>query len=419
MTSHITVGGLSAGLILCIALTIASCRKSQPNPAIDTPLDLPAGSTAVSNAANQFAVNIFQQVLQTEPAGINTLISPMSIYLALDMTYNGAAGTTADSMAATLQLTGIPLNELNAVSHAILQQLPKEDSKVQLSIANSIWYAQNMPQPSPAFLDTITDSYLGTIQGLDFSKPSAVNTINSWVAKTTDNKIPQIVQNLDPGMVMLLVNAIYFDGSWLHGFQTSATQNSSFYLSNGNSVNVPFMNGKVSLATHSDSLLTLVDMPYGTGKAFDMYLVMPNNPTQPINDFAATLNAATLNKAISTVDTQEVNLSMPRWEYSYAVQNMEPELTSMGMGVAFSNAANFTTMYPVGSPAISKVIHKTYIAVSESGTQAAAVTGVTMILTVPSAPPQIKFDHPFVYLIVEKQTGMILFIGIVNDPSKN
>ena len=419
MRPRVTAENLSAGLILCFALTVVSCRKSQQNTTNDTPLDLPAGSAAVTSAVNQFALNSWRQTLQIEPAETNILISPLSISLALDMTYNGAAGATADSMAAALQLSGIPLSELNAVSHAILQQIPKEDSKVQLSIANAIWYRQTGPQPAAAFLDTISKSYQGAAQGLDFSNPSAITTINNWVARNTENKIPQIVQSIAPSEIMFLVNALYFNGAWLHGFQTSATQPDEFHLSNGNTVNVPFMNAQVSLAMHSDSTFTVVELPYGSGKAFDMYLLLPKANTQPINTFAATLDATTLENTIAGLDTQQITLSMPKWEYSYSVNNMEAELAALGMGIAFGNDANFTTMYPSGSTAISRVIHKTYIQVSETGTVAAAATGVVIMTSAPPPPPLIKFDHPFVYLIREKQTGLILFIGIVNDPSKN
>lgn len=409
---------LSTGLILCIALTVASCRKSQQSPAVNTPLDLPAGSSAVTGAANQFAVNVFRQTLQTEPSGTNLLISPMSIFLALDMTYNGAAGSTADSMASALQLAGTPISELNAVSHALVQQLPKEDSKVQLDIANSIWYKNTGPQPAGGFLDTISNSYLGAAQPLDFSSQSAAGTINSWVAKNTGNKIPQIIKSIDPSEIMFLVNAIYFNGSWMHGFKPSATANDVFHTTSGNSVNVPFMNQTTSLTFYADSSLTMIELPYGTGKAFDMDLILPQTNI-PITTFAANLDAATINNALSHLDSAMLDLSLPKWEYSYGIDNMEPELTALGMGIAFGQYADFANMYPGGSTAISRVVHKIYIQVTESGTVAAAATGVGMVTTAAPDIRLIKFDHPFVYLIRERQTGMILFIGVVNDPSKN
>ena len=162
MSTHLQTRALSACLILLLALSIASCKKDNgPTPGVDTPLDLPAGSSTVTAAANQFAFNLFQQLLQSGSVPANTLISPLSIYQALSMTYNGAAGATADSMAAALGLAGLPVGELNALSKAILQQMPKEDSRVQLSPANSIWYRQNGPQPNPAFIDTVTAELLG------------------------------------------------------------------------------------------------------------------------------------------------------------------------------------------------------------------------------------------------------------------
>ena len=410
---------LSAGLILCFVLTLISCHKTIQGPGVDTPLDLPAGSTTITDAANQFAINTFQQTLQTEPSGPNTLISPLSIYLALDMTYNGAAGTTADSMAATLQLSGVPLGQLNAMSHALLQQLPKEDSKVQLDIANSIWYTTKFPAPATGFKDSITNSYEGTVQPLDFTNSGSLNTINSWVSKNTAGKIPQLLKQLDPDLVMLLVNAVYLNGSWLHGFPSSATQNGPFYTSTGNGVTVPFMNQTTKLRVYTDSNLIMVEMPYGTGQAFDMYLVEPFSRTQPINSFVSGLNATFLDQALNNLDSAQIDLSMPKWEYSYGIDNMKPELTALGMGIAFSDNANFSTMYPGEQTNISQVIHKTYISVSESGTVAAAVTGVGMVGTSLPAYLSVKFDHPFVYLIREKTTGLILFIGVVNDASQH
>lgn len=419
MQPRLFASALSTGLILCFALTFASCHKAVQGPGVDTPLDLPAGSSAVTDAANQFAINVFQQTLHTEPAEANLLISPLSIYLALDMTYNGAAGATADSMAATLQLSGVPLGQLNSVSHALLQQLPKEDSKVQLSIANSIWYETKFPAPAPGFRDSMTNSYEGAVQAIDFTNPASLSTINGWVSKNTAGKIPQLLKQIDPALVMLLVNAVYFNGSWLHGFPPAATQNGPFFTSTANTATVPFMNETARLRMHTDSNLTLVEMPYGTGGAYDMYLAVPSSRTQPINSFVSGLNATTLDHALNNLDSAQIDLTMPKWEYSYGIDNMQPELTALGMGIAFSNKANFSAMYPGQQTNISQVTHKTYISVSENGTTAAAVTSVGIAATDAPAILAVKLDHPFVYLIREKTTGLILFIGVVNDPSQH
>jgi serine protease inhibitor len=416
----------TALLILGMICVLPACKKSNSTitgSGAYTPLDLPAGSQSVTNASNEFAINIFQQVMQSDQTTSNKLISPLSIYLALSMTYNGAAGATLDSMAGTLGLTGVPTTQLNGVSQALLQQLPKEDDKVQLSLANSIWYAQGGPQPAPAFLNTAQTDYLGLVQSLDFANPASVNTINSWVAKNTDNYIPTIINQLNASDLMLLINAIYFDGAWLNAFQTGNTQNQPFHLTNGSTVSVPFMNQTVSIRASIGSTFTLAELPYGTGKAFDMYLAIPTSTGISINDFAASLDATSLATAISQLDTVDAALTIPKWNYSYAVNQMAPELSQLGMGIAFESGADFSNMYPSASVNISQVIHKTYIKVSEEGTQAAAATAVVVTYTaMPGGHPQpvpIVADHPFVYLIVEKQTGTILFIGVVNDPSQS
>ena len=419
MRPRLTQDSLAACLIITFVLSIAGCSKSSTPPATDTPLNLPAGGTAVTTSANQFAINIFQQVLQTEQPTGNVFLSPLSIYLALDMTYNGAAGTTADSMATTLRLSDISTGELNSVCNALLQQLPKEDSRVQLSLANSIWYNQIAPQPSPAFLDSVSTNYQGTIQALDFNNQASINTINSWVAKNTANKITTIIDQLNSADVMVLINAIYFNGAWTNAFKTSDTKTGPFYLPNGTTVSVPFMNQTMTIRTASTPAFTLAELPYGTAKGFDMYIALPTDQTKPINEFAATLNATALSTAVSGFDSTTVQVILPKWEYYYTMLNMQPELSQLGMGIAFSTAADFSKMYPTTSVAISKVIHKAYIKVSEEGTEAAAVTAVKMTETAVQLPPAIRADHPFVYFIMEKQTGLILFMGIVNDPSKN
>ena len=219
---------------------------------------------------------------------------------------------------------------------------------------------------------------------------------------------------------MVLVNAIFFNGTWLNAFKTGDTQDAPFYFSNGSSVSIPFMNQQTTLRAYTGPTFTLAELPYGTGKAFDMYLVIPNSESLPINSFAASLTADSLVSASAHLDSMTVRLTIPKWEYAYGIDNLKPELTQMGMGVAFSNAANFAAMYPGShNVSISRVAHKTWIQVSESGTQAAAATAVEIGLTTVASPPTIRADHPFVYVIMEKQTGMILFLGILNDPSQH
>jgi len=419
MRHHLRAGHLSACLLLCLALTLLSCHKNISTPATSTPLDLPPNSYAVTNSANEFAFTLFQSTLKTEPTGSNMLISPLSVYMALSMTYNGAAGATRDSMALALQQSGIPISQLNAVSKALITQLPKEDSKVQLSIANSIFYSNKGPQPAPDFLDSTKTNYLSAMQAIDVSQPAAaLNTINAWVAKNTKNKIPAILDQLDPYTLMVLVNAIYFNAPWLNSFKPAQTRAMPFSLAGGSTVSTPFMNQEMTIRSWFGPTFTLAELPYSTGKGFAMYVVLPNDPAQSITDFAASFKLDSLSNACAHLDSSFVSVSLPKWEYSYSITNMKRELTALGMGIAFGDA-DFSKMYPTASVSLSQVAHKTYIKVSEEGTEAAAATAVTVELTSAPMIRAIKADHPFLYVIAEKQTGTVLFVGIVNDPTKN
>jgi serpin B len=423
MPSKLTARSLSAGLsrfpVICLLLISAgtlSCHKNVQTPDTSKTLILPAGSPAVIAAGNQFAMNFFGTVLQQDTASDNKLISPFSIYMALSMLYNGSAGATRDSIAAALVLAGISPAQLNTVSKVLIQQMPSEDSKVSLSVANSLWYQQNGPQLLQGFLDTIGSEYNGHLQSLNFSDPASVGTINSWVAHSTDNKITSILNSINPDNIMVLVNAIYFDGPWNFHINPAGTNDQPFYLSNGSMVNVPTMGIEATLRTYHDPAYMLIELPYGSGKNFDMYVALPTNQQQSISSFASSFTASVLSDAISRLDSQRIGVLLPKWELTYSIPNMLPDLNALGMGIASGMNADFsnlcsTPMY------LSKAIHKTYIDVTEEGTQAAAATGIVTITTLPPAIIDIQVNRPFLYFIVEKQTGAILFIGTMNNPS--
>lgn len=407
--------------ILILLITAPSCKKTTPVGDQTKTITLPAGGSTIITANNQLAFNLLQTTLQQDAMATNKLISPLSIYLALSMTYNGSAGATMDSMAKTLQIPGLDMNTLNTACKALIAQLPGEDNKVQLSIANSIWYRENVAQPLAPFLATTKDDYDATAQALDFKDPNSVNTINNWVAQKTNNKIPTIIQNISSTEVMFLINAIYFNGAWKNAFKTSDTRNDTFQLQNGSVETIPFMNQEITTKFYADGSFKMFELPYGGGKSYSMYILLPNDPHQSIASFASQMDQTHLSAAIGAMDSSTLGLEIPKWEYSYGIDNMQPELSQLGMGIAFSDRANFSNVYDPAQLAvkISRVIHKTYIKVNEVGTQAAGVTTVGLEpLSMPEIP-LIQVNHPFLYSIVEKQTGAVLFLGVVNDPAQN
>ena len=400
-------------------VTLLSCSKTGQVSDKTQTIVLPANGEAVINASNQVAFNFLQATLQQDPADNNKLISPLSIYLALSMVYNGADHATKDSIAQTLKISGIDINNLNAVCQSLITQLPKEDSKVQLAIANSIWYKKSSYQPLSSFLDNIKNYYDATIQPLNFEDPKSVNTINNWVAQKTSNKIPTILNKISPDDVMYLIDAIYFNGSWQQAFKASDTHNDVFHLANGSTLSTPFMKQQTTVRKSTNSSFSIIELPYGGGKSYSMYIVLPASQPQAINAFAAQMTTDLLTGAIGKMDTVNTEIDIPKWEYSYAIDDMRPALSQLGMGIAFGGTADFSKIY---DPAqiqvnISKAIHKTYIKVNEEGTEAAAATVIGIGLTAVASPPVVKIDRPFLYSIIEKQTGTILFVGIVNNPA--
>lgn len=400
-------------LVPVICCGIFSCTKSNDdNPGVTKTITLPANGAAVVQANNIFGLKFLQAQLKEDAADNNKLISPLSIYLALSMVYNGADNTTKDSIAAALQSMGISIDDINATCKAIIEQLPGEDSKVTMDIANSIWYKQRDIQPLPAFITATTNYFDAQVQPI-----TTADAVNSWVNDKTKGKIKKVLESISPEDLMYLINAIYFKGSWQHKFKTEDTHNAPFYLQDGSTIPVPFMQQKDTFNIAFGSGCRAVEIPYGGGNSYSMYLIDGYGSTQPVNELAANLNTTALSSFTTGMHKADVTLVMPKWESSYAIDNMRPVLAALGMDIAFTDVADFGKMYTATGVQITKAIHKTYIKVDEEGTVAAAVTGIGMTATSMPVDEIIKFDHPFMYIIAEKQTGAVLFTGILNNPS--
>jgi serine protease inhibitor len=407
---------IGIGILAFLNFVGTSCKKSMPQATdISKAISLPDNGAAVIQANDQFAFNFLHAGLQTDQAISNKLISPLSSYLALSMVYNGAASTTRDSIEHALSAENLSMDDLNKTCQALIHGLPSADNRVTLSIANSIWYNQNI-QPIPSYLNLVQEDYLAKLSSLNFLDPQSVNIINEWVAANTNQKITKVLDNIAPSDLMYLINALYFKGSWKYAFDPSATSNNTFYTGGGNNLSTPFMQLHGGLDYFENDSLQMLQLPYGGGN-FNMYVCLPNNNFS-IPAFGAALNGAAFEYWKSQLSLKDIQLSLPKFTYSYSINDMQPALTLMGMGIAFSDQADFSNMYTI-SAKISKSIHKTYIAVDEEGTEAAAVTTIGIIETVFMPPATVvKVNHPFYYIIQEKTSGAILFIGLVNDPSQ-
>jgi serpin B len=383
-------------------------------PDILKPIVLPANASGIIQSTTDFTFDFLHAALQSDNGPANKMISPLSIYLTLSMLYNGADHATRDSIQYALRLNGTNIEDLNNTCKVLLQQMPLADNEVNLSIANSIWYDQSL-QPLQSFLNVSDSFYNAGVQALNFSDPTSVNAINNWVSQQTHGKITQIMDRL--AGELCLINAVYFKGSWKSAFDKRATANASFTTTGGNIVSTPFMFLHSPLCYLVNNSLQMVQLPYGGGN-FNMYVLLPGNNI-PVTQFASMLNSFSFANWQAHSGYTDIQLFMPRFQYSYGITDMRPELSAMGMGIAFTSAADLTKINPQGAQ-VYQAIHKTYINVDETGTEAAAATAVNVGGNTSPAPPlMLRFDHPFLYVIQEKTSGVILFIGQVNDPTQS
>ncbi|MGD0483352.1 MAG: serpin family protein [Gemmatimonadales bacterium] len=405
---------------LATALLCAACAEAPiTSPITHLPRDLTAGEQQLVSAGNHFAFALFHAIAAQESAESNLFVSPLSVGMALGMTVNGAMGATRDSMLHALQMDALTMDAVNRGYRGVIDLLRGLDPAVELTIANSIWY-RNTIQPGQAFLDDVRTWFDAGAQGLDFTSPTAPQTINDWVSAQTQGMIPTIVDAIPPDVIMYLINAIYFKGSWTQRFDPALTRDAPFHLRDGSTTSVPTMEHKdpAPAGYFAGDGVTVVDLPYG-GRAYAMTLVLPG-AAGGIDSLVAGLTEARWDAWIAGLDSGGVIVTMPkftlRWELA-----LNDVLSTMGMREAFCGPwpTDFGRLYPPGGACISSVKHKTFVDVYEEGTVAAAVTSVGMAATDvgPPGPLRVVVDRPFLVAIRERLTGTILFLGRVTHPT--
>lgn len=393
---------------IVLAVILSGCDK-EDTPSLN---ELPAKTKQLTDADNEFGFELFKHVNSGLKEDENMAVSPLSVSLALAMTYNGAAGDTRISMEETMKLAGLTRDEINNLYRELTMALLSDDPKVKLEIANSIWYRDDF-EILADFIERNEVYYDAMVKSLDFSDPGAKDIINDWVAAKTHDKIDTIIDQISSESFMFLINAIYFKGTWQYEFDEKETESRNFYLGDGNSIQVPTMKMEADLNMMKSDLFNAVELPYGKGN-WVMYVLVPNGE-YGVNDLIAGLDNASWKEYLTEFyEQKEVKLQLPKWksEFEYS---LKPALKDMGMGISFTDAADFSDILPGAPLRISEVKHKTFIEVNEEGTEAAAVTSVEIELTSISGD-YFHVDKPFVYIISEKTTGAILFAGRVMNP---
>lgn len=407
-------------IILFLSILLASpLLKSCSNSVIDegevTDIELDLKSEQIVEADNAFGLELLREVNAELDEGKNLMISPLSVSLALAMVYNGADGDTKTQMEMVLHKAGLTSEQINQAYKTLVAALGSHDPKVELSIANAIFHRDDF-SVKPDFISTNQDYYDAEVEALNFGNEDAtLNRVNGWVKDKTRDKIDKIIEQVSEYDIMYLINAIYFNGKWTYQFKKGDTSDRPFYTNDGAELQVPtMMLESTTLHYTSTSTFELLELPYGSEK-YSMLLFLPK-ADHSTNEVIDNLNPSALNGWLENMHESNLKVYLPKFEFEYD-NSLVDNLKSLGMTDAFApGLSDFSGIANRSDLFISEVKHKTFVKVDEEGTEAAAVTGVTVGFTSVGPEPVFRVDRPFVFAIREKDTNAFLFLGKVNNP---
>jgi serpin B len=371
-----------------------------------------AGLESVARADTGLGFQLLAQCRQSLPKA-NYFLSPAGLAFALSMVQNGAQGDTLRQIMATLEAGNIRLAQWNEANKALLDHLSKLDPKIRLDIANALWIDQKAAI-KPDFISVNRRDYDAEVTSGNFQDPGTVQKINAWVSARTHEKIPSILEPpLNPMLRLIVLDAIYFKGDWLAPFDTNLTRDLPFTLGNGQTVQHPRMSREDRFGYCEGTNFQAVELPYA-GRDVSMFVFLPKGR---LDEFLKEFTAGDFESSIHRMFSRKGIVELPRFklENDYDLTGVLP---LMGMPLAFTAGADFRGMSddPLH---IGFVKQKTYVAVNEQGTEAAAVTAIGVeSMAVMREPPPFHFvvDRPFFMAIRERQTGLILFLGAISDP---
>ena len=373
-------------------------------------------SREIIEANNRFAINLYSQYKSEEG---NIFFSPFSISTAMAMVYEGAEGKTAKEIKSVFGFPKYDNSRRNQYSN-LLSEINKKDKEYALKTANALWAEQDF-HFLDEYLTTVEKYYGGKTTNLDFKNEPDTSRliINNWVEDKTNDKIKDLLPEdvIDADTRLVLTNAIYFKAKWLIQFDADKTSDEYFRVNPDKSIKVPMMQPTSQKSTFNytqNKDLQILEMPYA-GEDLSMLILLPLD-----DDIEALENSFTIEKLTEwkkSLRKRKVNIYIPKFKFE-TKYFLSETLSNLGMPTAFTNSADFSGMTGSKDLKIDKVIHQAFIEVNEEGTEAAAATGVVMGIKTSLRPPTpiFKADHPFIFLIHQKDTGNILFMGRVSNP---
>jgi serine protease inhibitor len=365
-------------------LSSASCEKGNSDLDKELPdpikIELRGSEAEMVKSDQQFAIEFFANVFNEEAAELdkNFMISPLSLSMALAMTWNGADGETKAVMQKVLKLDGYTDQEVNEYYEKLREALLKTDPSTKLAIANSIWTNKNI-KIKDDFIRLNNEYFNSTVESVDFSDANSVKLMNKWAADNTNNLITHVLDKTNPNALMYLMNALYFKGIWTSEFNSRNTSSKPFYSEDGQTKNVDMMHQKSSFNYNENQTMQIVELPYGN-QAFSMIVLLPKEGNKLADVTQELQNSNSWGNLVSGLRSTQVDLYLPKFKTEYS-RVLNDVLEKMGMGIAFEpGAADFSRMTDADA-FISFVEQFTYINTDEVGTEAAAVTVVGIELT--------------------------------------
>jgi serine protease inhibitor len=401
--------------VLVVGSALAACagRTTEPGPSARPaaltalPRTLTTAERGVLDAANAYSFALWRTINDASRDS-NVFVSPLSASFALGMTMNGANGQTYDEMRSALRFGGASLASIDSGYRSLIGLLTSLDPSTTMQIANAIFYRTDFPF-NQSFLNDASTYFDAQVKAQDFKDvPGTLSAVNGWVSGKTHDRIPKVLDSVDPSMVMYLLNAIYFKGTWRDRFDPTQTRDAPFHSVAGDQTG-RLMRREALIDYAETSAFQAADLAYGDS-AFTMTVLLPKSENS-VESVAASLTPETWQSLGASFHPRQVELYLPKVTLSWK-RGLIPDMKALGMRAAFADGADFTRMSSRGRELfISLLQQNTFVSIDEEGTEAAAVTTVGVQLTSAPVVTPMRVDRPFIFVIRERLSGTVLFMG--------
>ncbi|WP_152658561.1 serpin family protein [Oceanobacillus sp. CFH 90083] len=403
-------------LCLCIVLLLTACNSSTSEenpPSVNIKPPDTASKETVQSGLNRLGFKALSGLDKNENG--NLFISPISIWTALNMTYHGADGETKAEMVEALGIENMDSDALLSANHALLTQQTEDNQELELYLANAVWFREDMEIDS-TYQETLETYYLAQIEPL-----TTADAINDWVAEQTNDRIDQMMDEIDPDLVLFLLNAVYFQGNWTHPFNKNLTEEKAFHFTDGSVIETPTMVlYEEDLHYWEDDDVQAVSLPYEEEEKIQMQIFLPSEDTS-FSDFREDFSLEKWQEGTDAMEKQTGTVLLPSFTLEYESE-LNDFFIDLGMEQAFDpDQADFSNLFEgTENPGayISSIFHKTFIDVNEEDTEAAGATSVDVAVT--SAPLEETFtmaiNRPFLFTITNTEEDIILFMGSIEQP---